>query len=201
MRMAVTFAALGVLFSTPALALPPPTSTVTNLQTAFEEELNAAANFRAFASKAEQEGFARAARLLRALALGEEAHAQSHAQVMRSLGAQPHAAVAAVEVRSTRENLEAAIARETFGRDAMYPTLLGEAREIRDAAPLATLGVAMFVERAHVKLLQQALQELEAARGVDGELCVSRRSGYVTRCAPAALACQSPASATLELVD
>ncbi|HET9594689.1 MAG TPA: ferritin family protein [Anaeromyxobacteraceae bacterium] len=161
----------------------PATSTVVNLQRAYEAELNAAAAFSAFARRAEQEGFVEVARLFRAMVLGEHAHAQNHADVMRALGAQPRAAIAEIEVKSTRENLEAAIARETFDRDAMYPTLLGEAREIRDLTPRGTLALAMAVETAHLKMLQAALEHMDSPGEVAGELCVARRSGYVTACA------------------
>lgn len=203
--VAYVVVAVGMLSSTPALALPAPSSTITNLQDAFEAELNATERFSSFARGAEQEGLPHAARLLRAIARAEEIHAQNHAEVLRALGAQPRAIVAAVEVRSTHENLRTAIDAETSDRDGRYPWWLGAAREIGDAAPLATLGVAMFVERAHVLLLEEALRGVESGRDAPpaaGELCVSRRSGYVTRCdQPSTLACRSQAHPSLEQVN
>jgi len=195
----------GLMLSMSDAASAPATSTVVNLQRAYEAELNSAAAFSAFARRAEQEGFVQVARLFRAMVLGEHAHAQNHADVMRALGALPRAAIAEIEVRSTRENLEAAIARETFDRDAMYPTLLGEAREIRDLAPRGTLALAMAVETAQLKMLHAALEHMDSAGGVGGELCVSKRSGYVTACASSSLAkgetCRPGASGAAERVN
>jgi rubrerythrin len=185
----------------PALARIAPPSTVSSLQTAFEAELNAAQRFRSFARAAEEEGLPGIGRLFRALARGEEIHAQSHAEVLRSLGIDPRATLADVEVKGTRENLQAAVALESSDRDGLYPTLLGAAREIGDSTPLGSLGVAMFVERAHVLLLGQALRDVEAGRDWAGDPCVSRRSGYVAACGAGNAVAWGARRTTLERVD
>jgi rubrerythrin len=51
----------------------------------------------------------------------EEIHAGNHADVIHTLGAEPKAEVEAFPVKSTRENLEAAIKGEVYERDEMYP--------------------------------------------------------------------------------
>lgn len=194
--------ALGVMPSTSA-PLEVPGATVVNLQRAFQAEVQAAEAFNAFARRAEQEGFRRAARLLRAVALGEQAHARSHGEVLRALGAEPRAPRAEVELRGTRENLAAAIAREDFERAVLYPTLLGDARELGDPTPVRTFSVAMLVERAHLELLRTALTELSAGGAAD-RLCVKRSSGHVVRCgagAPEGAACCPAEDAALEPVE
>lgn len=181
---------LGVLLAATAAALETHPSTVTNLQRAFEAELNSATTFGAYAQRADRDGLPRVARVFRALALAEQAHARSHAATMRSLGARPQATIVEGDQRTTRENIEAAMARERFHLEAMYPTILGEALEVGDRAPVATLTVAMLVERAHLKLLDEALAALDATASPAGELCVRERNGHVSTastCGPMAI--------------
>lgn len=201
MRTFANLLGLSMLLSMPAVVRATPTSTLMCLQAAFEAEVNAARTFSAFAHQAEQEGLAGVGRLFQAVALAENVHAEKHAEVIRSLGGQPRAALAEVEVKSTRENLRAAIARDTFDREAMYPTLLGVAREVGDTTPRSTLGVAMFMEKIHVKLFEEALRSLDAHVDTTGEFCVSRRSGYVSASPKQATGCVMMADGSLDRVQ
>lgn len=99
-----------------------------NLQAAYNGESNAHAKYAAFAKKAEEEGYGAVASLFRAASRAEKIHAENHAEVIRSLGAEPVADVKTPEVKTTAENLKAAIAGETFERDVMYPAYLQIAR-------------------------------------------------------------------------
>jgi rubrerythrin len=76
-------------------------SSIEDLQTAFAGESQARNKYLAFAKKAEEEGFIQVARLFRAAAEAELVHAQNH---FRAMG----------EVKSTAENLQAAIAGENY---------------------------------------------------------------------------------------
>jgi rubrerythrin len=89
-------------------AAAPVTQTLVNLQAAYEGESNATIKYTAFAIKAEVEGFYRAAALFRAAARAEQVHAAHHARIILKLGGTPTAKIHEVEVKSTRENLEAA---------------------------------------------------------------------------------------------
>ena len=73
--------------------------TVENLRNAFAGESQANRRYLAFARKAEEEGFIEIAKLFRAVAEAETIHALNHLRVMD-------------EVKSTLENLEAAISGE-----------------------------------------------------------------------------------------
>jgi rubrerythrin len=76
-------------------------STVENLKNAFAGESQANRRYLAFAKKAEEEGYAQVAKLFRAAAEAETVHALNH---LRILG----------EIKSTAENLNAAVSGETF---------------------------------------------------------------------------------------
>ncbi|MHB8303849.1 MAG: rubrerythrin family protein [Acidobacteriaceae bacterium] len=97
------------------------------MQAAFNGESNAHVRYLAFAKQADGEGYGEAASLFRAAARAEEVHASNHAAVIKEMGATPKATIESPEVKSTRENLEAAIKGETYERDIMYPAFLKQA--------------------------------------------------------------------------
>jgi len=136
--------------------------TLLNLQAAYEGESNATLKYTAFAIKAEVEGFFRVASLFRAAARAEQVHAAHHARIITKMGATPQAAIHTIEVRSTRENLEAAKAGEEYERDVMYPNFIREAEGNKDA--LLTFSLAMKAETVHARLYGEALAKLEAQR-------------------------------------
>jgi rubrerythrin len=140
-------------------------TTLDNLQAAFNGESNAHANYLAFATKADAEGFAPVASLFRAAARAEEHHARNHSEVIRKLGATPVAIIAPPAVKSTRENLEAAIQGETYERDVMYPTFIAKARQDGENEAVNTFQLALAVETEHAQLYAEALKNLESLRG------------------------------------
>jgi len=142
-----------------------PAQTLENLQAAFEGESNAHARYTAFAKKADEEGYGQVASLFRAAARAEEIHANNHAEVIRDLGAEPKAVIATPEVKTTRENLEAAIAGESYERDTMYPEFLAQARADGNRAAIKTFTYAKTAEGHHAKLYQEALDQLASLAG------------------------------------
>jgi len=136
--------------------------TLENLQAAYNGESNAHANYLAFATKADQEGFAPVASLFRAAARAEEHHAHNHAEVIRKLGATPVAIITPAPVGSTRENLQTAIKGETYERDVMYPTFIAKAKQENQTDAVSTFQLAMAVEAEHAQLYTDALKKLES---------------------------------------
>jgi len=137
-------------------------TTLENLQTAFNGESNASAKYTLFAGKADAEGYHKAAALFRAAARAEQIHARNHAAVIRNMGAEPKAVIEAAEVKSTRENLQVAIAGETYEFETMYAGFLVQARAERDAAAERTFHYASEAERGHAKMYSDALANLDA---------------------------------------
>src|SRR3972149_2490875 len=91
-------------------------SSMDNLKNAFAGESQANRKYLAFAKKAEDEGFKQAAKLFRAAAEAETVHAHAHLRVMGG-------------VRSTKENVQAAIGGETHEFTKMYPQMIDEAKK------------------------------------------------------------------------
>ena len=151
--------------STQSAAETTPATTLDNLQAAFNGESNAHASYLAFATKAYAEGFAPVASLFRAAARAEEHHARNHSEVIRKLGATPVAIIAPPSVKSTRENLEAAIQGETYERDVMYPNFIAKAREDGEGDAVSTFQFALAVEAEHAQLYTAALKNLDSLRG------------------------------------
>ena len=101
--------AVALLTLTSATAFAAPSKTMDNLMAAYNGESNAHARYVEFAKKADLEGFAGAASLYRAAAAAEQTHARNHADVITKLGGTPKAEIKPPEVKSTAENLRAAI--------------------------------------------------------------------------------------------
>ncbi len=135
------------------------TDTTTNLKEAFAGESQANRKYLAFAVKAESEGYPQIAKLFRAVAEAETIHAHYH---LRMLGG----------VKSTRENLEAAIAGETYEFTDMYPGFMETAVAEGNKAARHGFNLANEVEKVHAKLYQAALAKLDKpAVEVDYYVC------------------------------
>ena len=154
--------------------------TLENLQAAYNGESNANARYLAFARKADEEGYAKVASLFRAAARAEAIHFGNHAQVIKQLGATPAADIKAAEVKTTAENLKAAIAGETYERDTMYPGFIDEARRIGNKEALRTFNLAKLAEAEHAKLYTDALANLEQWRSGPGTFYVCPTCGFTT---------------------
>jgi rubrerythrin len=141
------------------------TKTMQNLQSALNGERNAHSRYLAFAEKANQEGYGAVASLFRAAAAAEEVHGNNHEQTIRDLGGTPDAKLESPEVKSTRENLEAAIKGESYEYQAMYPGFIDEARKDRYVPAIVTLTQAKNTEVEHARLFSEALNNFDALKG------------------------------------
>src|SRR5512146_246344 len=126
-----------------------PTST-DNLKEAFAGESQANQKYRAFALRAEQDGFPNIARLFRTAAEAERVHAEGH---LRALDA----------ILSTAENLKAAVGGETFEYTEMYPPMLATA-EAEGHKAKRMFGYAVKAEAVHARLYQCALDAVLQGR-------------------------------------
>ncbi len=122
-----------------------------NLKEAFAGESQANQKYRAFAKKAEQEGFPNVARLFRTASEAERIHAEGHFTVLGGVG-------------STAENLEAAIEGETYEYTKMYPPML-ELAETEGHQAKRMFAYASKAEAVHARLYNLALEAIR--RGED----------------------------------
>ena len=125
-------------------------STQENLSVAFAGESQANRKYLAFARAAEKEGYPQIARLFRAAADAETLHALAHLQNMGG-------------VKSTLENLRAAVAGETYEYTQMYPPMVEQAQAEGHRAK-GMLDFANRAEQVHAELFKQALAALESGQ-------------------------------------
>jgi rubrerythrin len=118
-----------------------------NLKDAFAGESQANRRYLAFAKKAEKEGLPQVAKLFKATAFAETVHAFNHINVMG-------------EVKSTLENLMAAVSGETFEFDEMYPNYIQIAKEEGNKKAVWSFDVANKVEKIHGGLFSKAIHAL-----------------------------------------
>ncbi len=163
-----------------ALSAAATTNTLQNLQTAFNGESNAHARYLAFAQKADQEGYAQAAALFRAAAKAEDIHAANHAVVLKKMGAVPQAKIEKAVVKTTAENLKAAIEGETYEKDVMYPDFLKQARAEGNRDAIETFNFAKSAEIEHAKLYTLASKDPAKMKATNVKYYVCTVCGYTT---------------------
>jgi len=129
-----------------------------NLQEAFAGESQANRKYLAFAKQAEKEGFPQVAKLFRAAAEAETVHAHSH---LKQLGG----------IKTTKENLDAAISGEAFEFKVMYPQMIREAEEEGNKGALRSFNFANDVEKVHHDLYRKALDNLGNNEETDYYVC------------------------------
>jgi len=129
-----------------------------NLKEAFAGESQANRKYLAFSKQAEKDGYLQAAKLFRAAAEAETVHAHAH---LRTLG----------EVKSTADNLKAAISGETFEFKTMYPDMIKTAEAEGNKAALRSFTFANEVEKIHAQLYQKALDNLDSLPEADYYIC------------------------------
>jgi len=156
------------------------TTTLQDLQAAYNGESTASAKYLAFADKAKDEGYPSVASLFRAASRAEKIHANNHAEVIAKMGGKAMLTLDKFEVNSTAENLEAAIAGETYERDTMYPNFLKTAREAGEHAAVKTFTYARTAEAEHAKLYADALKGLPSLKGKEATFYVCEVCGYTT---------------------
>lgn len=123
-------------------------STKDNLQSAFAGESQANRKYLFFAEQADKEGHKQIARLFRAAADAETAHARNHLRALQGIG-------------STRDNLLAAISGENYEFTEMYPEFIKQAQAEGNDTARESFDLANRVEQLHHELYKAALAKLD----------------------------------------
>lgn len=132
--------------------------TMKGLAEAFAGESQANRKYAIFAAQAEKEGYKQAAKLFRAASEAETIHAADH---LRNMG----------YIKSTKENLLAAIEGETHEFESMYPEFIAWAKEENQGSALRGFELAAAAEAVHAGLYKKALASLEDEKLVDIYMC------------------------------
>ena len=128
-------------------------TTKENLKEAFAGESQANQKYRAFAKKAERDGFPNIAKLFNTAAAAERIHAEGHLGALDGIG-------------STVENLKAAIDGETYEYTTMYPPMLEQA-EAENHKAKRMFKYAVEAEDVHAQLYKLALAAAEQGKDLD----------------------------------
>ncbi len=129
-----------------------------NLMAAFAGESQANRKYLAFAAKAEQEGYPRAAKMFKAAAMAETIHALAHFRTAGGVG-------------STQDNLKAAVEGETYEFTSMYPEMLEAAKAEGNKDAERSFNFANEAEKVHANLYQDVLDNLKEGQDSDFHVC------------------------------
>jgi len=121
-----------------------------DLKEAFAGESQANQKYRAFAARADHDGFPNIARLFRTTAEAERIHAEGHLGALEGVG-------------TTADNLKAAIEGESYEFREMYPPMLQRATETGHKAK-RMFGYAVEAEAVHAKLYALALEAVHQGK-------------------------------------
>ena len=137
-----------------------------NLNDAFAGESQANRRYLFFAERADEEGHPVIARVFRAAAEAETVHARNH---LKALG----------EIKSTGENIKAAISGEHYEFTQMYPGFIEQAKAEGNTDAEVSFDLANKVEKIHHTLYEKALRFLDGGEPIKDEpYFVCQRCGY-----------------------
>jgi rubrerythrin len=139
--------------------------TIEDLKAAFAGESQANRKYLAWSKQAAREGYPGVAKLFKAVAEAETVHAHNH---FRILG----------EVKTTAENLEAAMSGENYEVVTMYPEFMKDAEEDGQSKALRSFTWAWEVEKIHKELYKEALKNLKLDNGKDLTYWVCATCGH-----------------------
>jgi rubrerythrin len=128
-------------------------TTQENLKEAFAGESQANQKYRAFAKKAEKEGFINIAKLFNTAAEAERIHAEGHLGSLDGIG-------------STVDNLKTAIEGETYEYTEMYPPMHDQSVKDNHKAQ-RMFKYALDAEKVHADLYKLALAAAEQGKDLD----------------------------------
>ena len=138
-----------------------PIKTIENLKAGIKGETTACAKYAAFAEKAKAEGHDTIAKLFDAASKSEGIHAANHRKVLESLGEKLEDFKPEFEVKTTKENIQAAIDGETYETKTMYPQFLAIAKTEKVEKATKSFTWAFDTELKHLAFYQKALIALE----------------------------------------
>lgn len=139
-----------------------PVKTIENLKAGIKGETTASAKYAAFAEKARAEGLDTVAKLFEAASKAESIHAANHSKVLEGLGEKMEAFKPEFEVKTTAENLQAAIDGETYEATTMYPQFLADAKTENVEKATKSFTWALDTEKKHADFYKAALAAVQS---------------------------------------
>jgi rubrerythrin len=161
MKNIFLFAFIGLIAFTGCQQIKP-VKTIENLKAGIKGETTASAKYAAFAQKATDEGNFNVAKLFLAASKAESIHADNHKKVLEGLGEKMEDFTPEFEVKTTAENLQAAIDGETYESTTMYPQFLADAKTEKVEKATKSFNWAFDTEKKHQQFYTSALQALNS---------------------------------------
>jgi rubrerythrin len=141
-------------------------ATEENVRDAFAGESQAHMKYMAFADQAERDKLANMARLFRAASFSEQMHATNHLRVLGGIG-------------KTLQNVESALAGETFEITTMYPKYIAQAAEQGEKKAQGSMEDALAAEKVHAAFYARAKEAVSAGKDVElGKVWVCEHCGF-----------------------
>jgi rubrerythrin len=138
-----------------------PVKTVENLKAGIIGETTASKKYEAFADKAREEGYDTIAILFDAASKAEIIHASNHKKVLEGLGETMEDFTPEFDVKTTTENLQAAIDGESYEVTTMYPQFLADAKAENVEKAEKSFNWALDTEKKHNNFYTKALSALK----------------------------------------
>ncbi|MDP4206287.1 MAG: ferritin family protein [Bacteroidota bacterium] len=161
MKSILLFTFIGLLAFT-SCTQHKPVKTIENLKAGIKGELTASAKYSAFAQKAKEEGNNAIAKLFEATSKAEAIHAANHKKVLEELGEKMEDFKPDFEVKTTTENLQAAIEGESYEFTTMYPQFIADAKAEKVEKADKSFTWAFDTEKKHQQFYSKALSALKA---------------------------------------
>src|SRR5665647_3862416 len=139
-----------------------PVKTIENLKAGIKGETTASAKYAAFAEKARTEGLDTVAKLFDAASKAESIHAANHTKVLEGLGEKMEEFKPEFEVKTTAENLQAAIDGESYEVTTMYPQFLADAKAENVEKAVKSFTWAFDTEKKHHEFYVKALAAVKS---------------------------------------
>lgn len=134
-----------------------PKKSIEDLKTALNNESTDATKYAKFAQVAMEEGFDTIAGLFEAASKSENIHALNHKKVLEKYGEPVEvASTGSFEVKTTAENIQAAIAGETYELQTMYPGFLRNAEKEQAPEAAKSFTWAWDAEKKHLRYYEKA---------------------------------------------
>ncbi|HEX2975934.1 MAG TPA: ferritin family protein [Bacteroidales bacterium] len=157
----ILFCAVALMIAISSCKQSKPVKTTDNLKAGIKGETTASAKYAAFAKKAREEGNANIAKLFDAASKSESVHAANHRKVLDQIKGTIENFNPEFEVKSTAENLQAAIQGETYEVQTMYPGFINDAKQEKGKNAVKSFTWANDTEKKHAQFYTTALKALQ----------------------------------------
>jgi rubrerythrin len=162
-----------------AMAAPESSKTLENLQKAYDVEKYAQEAYLAYADKAQKEGYSQVASLFKAAAASEAVHIGNYTKLMAKMKSNPKPTARKPVIKSTKENLAAAIKMENeiMGK---YPDFIKQAQADKNKHAAMSMKGTQEGAQFHVNYFNEAMNNLNAWKVGTKQFIVCTTCGYMT---------------------